>query len=94
MSTTTIRLDEALKQRITAAAEREGKSPHAYMLDAIEQSVRQAEATAEFRSLAQARWADILESGKTVPFEAFRSYALARARGQAARTPAARPLKR
>lgn len=94
MNTTTIRLDEALKQRIAFIAEREGKTPHAYMLDAIEQSVRQAEAAEEFRSLAQARWADILESGKTVPFESFRTYALARVRGETARKPTAKPLKR
>ena len=35
MSTTTIRLEDDLKARVAAAAEREGKTAHAFILDAI-----------------------------------------------------------
>ncbi len=35
MATTTIRLNEAMKARIAAAAERAGKTAHAFMLEAI-----------------------------------------------------------
>jgi predicted transcriptional regulator len=34
MTTTTIRIDDDLKARVAAAAERAGKSTHAFILDA------------------------------------------------------------
>ena len=37
MSTTTIRLEDDLKARVAAAAERAGVTAHAFILDAIEQ---------------------------------------------------------
>ena len=37
MATTTLRIEDELKARVTAAAERAGKSPHAFMLEAIAQ---------------------------------------------------------
>lgn len=39
MSTTTIRLEEDLNARIAAAAKREGKTAHAFILDAIAHTV-------------------------------------------------------
>lgn len=43
MPTTTIRLEDDLKARVAAAAEREGKTAHAFILDAIAQTVEQTE---------------------------------------------------
>ena len=43
MTTTTIRLDDDLKSRVAAAARREGKTAHAFILEAIAQTVEQAE---------------------------------------------------
>ena len=43
MSTTTIRIEEDLKARIAAAAERAGKSSHGFILDAIADTVERAD---------------------------------------------------
>ena len=43
MSTTTIRIDDDLKVRVAAAAQRAGKTAHAFILDAISQTVEQVE---------------------------------------------------
>jgi predicted transcriptional regulator len=55
MSTTTIRLDEHLKARVAAVAERAGKTAHAFILDAIAYRVEQAELEDEFHRIADAR---------------------------------------
>lgn len=90
MSTTTIRIEADLKTRVAAAAEREGKSPHAFIVDAIARQVEQAELDDEFHRLADARWSSVLASGKTVPWDKARAYLAARARGAEARRPTAR----
>lgn len=90
MATTTIRIEDDLKARIAAAAERAGKTSHAYILDAISRTVEQAELDDEFHRLADKRWANILATGKTVPWDQVRDYLEARARGEAPRRPAAR----
>jgi predicted transcriptional regulator len=94
MSTTTIRLEEDLKARVAAAAERTGKTSHAFILDAIAQTVEQSELDDEFHRIADKRWANILATGKTVPWEEARSYLEARSRGERPRKPAARKLGR
>ncbi len=93
MSTTTIRLEEDLKARIAAAAERAGKTSHAFILEAIEATVEQVELDAEFRRVAERRWAGILSGGKTVPFDDAAAYLRARARGERAKRPTGRKLK-
>ena len=90
MSTTTIRIEDALKARIAAAAERVGKTSHAYILEAIARTVEQAELDDEFHRLADKRWANILATGETVPWGQARDYLEARARGETRRRPAAR----
>ena len=72
MTTTTIRLDEALKARLAAAAERAGKTSHAFIVDAIAETVERAEREAEFHAVADERWAALLKTGKSVPWEALR----------------------
>ena len=93
MSTTTIRIEDELKARVAAAAERAGKTAHAYILDAIARTVEQAELDDEFHRLADKRWANILATGKTVPWDEARAYLEARARGESPRKPVARKPK-
>ena len=93
MSTTTIRIEDQLKARVAAAAERAGKTAHAYILDAIVRTVEQAELDDEFHRLADKRWANILATGKTVPWDEARAYLEARARGESPRKPVARKPK-
>jgi predicted transcriptional regulator len=90
MTTTTIRIDDDLKARITAAAERAGKSAHAFILDAISQTVEQDEWDNAFDRVADERWAKILATGKTVPWDEAKAWLEARARGEHPRKPAAR----
>ena len=90
MSTTTIRIDDDLKARINAAAERVGKTSHAFILDAIAQTLEKAELDDAFHELADKRWAKILATGKSVPWEEAKAYLEAQLRGDSPRKPAAR----
>jgi len=94
MSTTTIRLEEDLKARIAAAAEREGKTSHAFILDAIAETVEQSELEDGFHRIAEERWAKVRSSGKTIPWDDARAYLEARARGKRPAKPAARKIGR
>ena len=94
MPTTTIRIDDDLKARVAAAAERSGKTSHGFILDAISQTVEQAELNDDFHRVADERWEKILATGKTVPWDEMRTYLAARARGEGPRKPPARKLVR
>lgn len=72
MTTTTIRLDDALKARLAAAAERAGKTSHAFIVDALAETVERAEREQEFHAVADERWAALLRTGKSVPWETLR----------------------
>ena len=89
MPTTTIRIEDELKARVAAAAERAGKSPHAFIVEAIARSVEQAELDEEFRRLAQRRWARVRATGKTVSWDVAATYLEARSRGEDPRRPVA-----
>ena len=92
MSTTTIRIEDELKARIAVAAQHAGKTAHAFILDAISQTVEQVELDNAFNAVADQRWATIQSSGKTVPWDDAKAYLVARANGVPARKPAARKL--
>ena len=94
MATTTIRIDAELKARVASAAERAGKTSHSFILDAIAQTVEQAELNDDFHRVADERWKKILATGKTVPWDAVRTYLTARVGGQAPRKPRPRTLVR
>ena len=93
MSTTTIRLEDALKTRINAAAQHAGTTAHAFILEAIERTVEQAEQDAAFHALAQERWARIRATGRTVTWDEAKAYLGARAQGQTVRKPKASTAK-
>jgi len=90
MTTTTIRLEEELKVRLAAAAKLLGKSPHALILDSIAKMVEQVELDDDFHRVADERWAEILATGETIPWDEARAYLKARARGQQTVRPVAR----
>jgi predicted transcriptional regulator len=94
MTTTTIRIDDDLKARVAAAAERAGKTTHAFILDAIAQTVEQAELDDAFHRVADARWAKILATGKTVPWDKAKAWIEARSRGERPRKPVASKPRR
>ena len=92
MSTTTIRIEDDLKARVAAAAQRAGKTAHAFILEAISQTVEQVELDNAFNATADRRWASIQASGKTVPWDDAKAYLAESARSKPAREPAARIL--
>lgn len=87
MATTTIRIEDELKLRVSVAAKIAGKTPHAFILDAIAATVEQVELETEFDAIAERRWASIVATGKTVPWEAARQHILARSRGERPQRP-------
>lgn len=92
MSTTTIRIEDDLKARVASAAARAGKTTHAFIVDAIAQTVEQAEADDAFHRIADARWAEVLATGETIPWDEAKAYLEARARGERPDRPKARPI--
>ncbi|MEA2733349.1 MAG: hypothetical protein QOF70_7824 [Acetobacteraceae bacterium] len=86
-TTTTIRIEDDLKARVAAAAERAGKTAHAFMLEAIAQTVEQAELNETFHQVADERWAKVLATGKTVPWDDAKAWLEARSRGAHPRAP-------
>lgn len=94
MSTTTIRLPEDLKTRIAALAERAGMTSHAFILQAIAEKAEQEERRADFDEVAESRYARIVATGKTIPWQAMRGYLEDHLAGKAATRPVARKLAR
>lgn len=94
MSTTTIRLPENLKARVTHAAKRAGTTAHNFILEAISEKTDQQERQADFNDLADKRYADIVATGKTISWNEMRGYLENRLAGKATRRPVARKLSR
>lgn len=93
MSTTTIRIDEELKSRVAVAAQRVGKTSHAFIVDAIARTVEQVEQDEAFERAADDRWASLLANGKSVAWPDAKAWLEARARGTRPRRPSARKLE-
>lgn len=92
MSTTTVRLPDDLKARIAAAAKQAGTTTHAFILEAIAEKAEQVECRADFDAVAEARYADIVATGKTIPWQEMRGYLDARVAGKATKRPVVRKL--
>ncbi len=90
MSTTTIRIDDQLKARLAAVAQRTGKTSHALILETLTDAVERAETDAALHRLADARWATLKRSGESVSWDDAKAYLQSRAAGGAARKPKAR----
>ncbi|MBI3045627.1 MAG: ribbon-helix-helix protein, CopG family [Betaproteobacteria bacterium] len=94
MSTTTIRLPQDLKERVARAAKRRGATAHGFILEAIREKAEQEERRAEFVDSAEQRYAEIVASGKTVPWTEMRRYLERRLTGSKVSRPKARKLSR
>lgn len=94
MSTTTIRLPKALKASIAAAAERAGTTVHGLILEAIAEKADRMARNADFLDTAERRYADIVASGKSIPWDKMRAYLEERMAGKTPTRPAARKLTR
>lgn len=94
MSTTTIRIPEELKARVAEMAQRAGTTSHGFILDAIAEKAEQMEQRTDFDAVAEVRYAQIVASGKTIPWREMRGYLEERLAGGKARRPTARKLAR
>ncbi|MCY1247677.1 hypothetical protein D9M72_610290 [compost metagenome] len=71
---TTARIEDALKARIAAAAQRAGKSSHAFILDTLAETVDSSELEEELHRLAEERWALLLQARETVSWTDSKAY--------------------
>jgi len=94
MSTTTIRLPEDLKVRVAAAAKRSGTTTHGFILDAIAEKAEQEDLRAAFDVDSEDRYARIVATGKTIPWQEMRGYLEERIAGNEVKRPVARKLAR
>ncbi len=90
MSTTSLKLSDELKQRAVAAAEQKGVSPHAFMVQAIEQAATAAERRASFVGEAQVAREQMLGSGKGFDASEVHAYMRARIAGEKVARPKAK----
>jgi predicted transcriptional regulator len=88
--TTTLRLPDGLKARLTCVATGAGTSAHAFMVDAIAAAVAAAEEQAAFEALADARYQGMLETGEGLLWEEVRPWLVAAAAGRSAPPPTVR----
>lgn len=90
MPTTTLKLPEALKDRVVTAAAAAGKSPHAFMVEAIERQTELAERRRAFIDSALTAEQEVAEYGVVHDGDEVLSYLKARLEGKQV----ARPRKR
>lgn len=94
MSTTTIRLSDELKARVTEAAKRAGTTAHGFILEAIAEKTALDEKRADFRDEAEGRYARIIASGECIAWDDMRSYMKAKASNKNISLPKSRKLVR
>lgn len=94
MSTTTIRLSDELKARISRVAARAGTTAHSFILNAIEEKADREEHRVDFHDAADRRYAAIVASGKTVPWTEMRRYLEDRLAGKSGTHPTPKKLTR
>lgn len=94
MSTTTIRLPPDLKERVARAAKRAGTTAHGFILEAIAEKAEEEERRVEFMDVAERRYAEVVASGKSVPWDEMRRYLERRLAGAKVARPKARRLSR
>jgi len=89
---TTLKLPESLKAQVAKLAEDAGKSPHAWMVEAIEAQATQAGKRRAFYAEARQSRAEYAQTGVAYRAEDVHEYILARASGKKVRRP--RPRSR
>jgi predicted transcriptional regulator len=90
-STTTLKLPEPLKARIAPLAEAAGKSPHAWMIEALEARVAQSEAYAAFVDEALKAEQEMLRSGEAYAADDVFAYMRDKVAGRPTKRP--KPIK-
>jgi predicted transcriptional regulator len=92
MSTTTIRIPDELKARLSRIAEQQGISTHGLILDAIAEKADAMEQRQSFYAEAEVRYAEVIRSGLAVTWEDMNEYLDARMAGKSAPRPVPKPI--
>ena len=92
MSTTTIRLPDELKNRVARAAKRAGTTSYNFILEAIAEKAEMVEQRNDFIAVAETRYANIVESGKTIPWKDMQRHLADRMAGKRSPRPNAKKL--
>lgn len=87
MTTTTVRLPEALKARLDKLAASDGKSTHAFMVEALARTADRLERQQAFDAEVQQRLSDFRRTGQVVLHEDMKAFALALAAGKKPKRP-------
>ena len=90
-ATPPLKLPEPLKARIVPLAEAAGKSPHAWMIEALEERVEQSEAYAAFVAEALEAEQEMQRTGEVYAMEDVHQYLLDKLDGKPVKRP--RPIK-
>lgn len=88
-ATTTLKLPEELKTRIAPLAKFAAKTPHAWMVEALETQAKLTEMRQSFISDALASAAEVDVGGPLYAMQDVHTYILARAAGKPAKRPKA-----
>ncbi len=91
-ATTTLKLPEELKARIASAAQATGRTPHGFMVEALEAQARLAEMRQSFVNDAIASAAEVDAGGALYAMEDVQAYILERTAGKAVKRP--KPIAR
>lgn len=87
MPATSLKLSDQLKQRISALVAGSDKSPHAFMVEAIEQAAQREELRRRFGAEAAEAEQETESTGKAYDATQVFDYLEARARGETKRRP-------
>ncbi len=90
-SPTTLKVPEELKARLSAQAQAEGKTPHAYMLEALREKVERADRRREYLDAGAAALEAYERNGIAYAMEDVERYILGIAAGKKPSRP--RPVK-
>lgn len=81
MSTTTIRLPDDLKSRVTELAKKQGKTTHAYILEALSDKAEMDSKATEFEAQAVRRLERVKSGEKTLKWNDVKKSVRAKLRG-------------
>ena len=87
MTTTSLKLPDALKEQIAQTAAREGKSAHALMIDALQTAMNEASLMHAFHDSALAAYEETVRINKVFRGEDIEAYYLAKMHGETAKKP-------
>ena len=90
MSTTSLKIPDDVKQQVIAAAQHQGVTPHAFMVDAIRVMATAADRRAQFVADAVTSREETLKAGKGYAAADVRAYLLARTQGKTPANPKAK----